>query len=326
MEDIIVDILESFLGDHRKHNVGKGQIAFDCPACAEEKGMVYDTDGKGNLEINYKKGVFRCWACDKRNNMRGHIDYLFKKYGAYDQLREFNVVKPDYDYYDDDKITQTVTEKLPDEYLSFDKENSSERCYSEALSYLLRERGLTKKMIKKYKIGFTNSGDFRYRIIIPSFDENGILNYFLGRTFREKYIKPKYRNSDTSKEDIIFNHHLINPYANIHIVEGPMDSLVVPNSITLMGLKMSPKLMMWLQDNAKAKVIIILDGEAKEDAELLYNDLNTMNLYNKVRIVYLAPDLDTSEIFKKYKNEGIKAVLKSSEKMNETYLNLESYG
>ena len=57
MNTLLVSILESFLGDERKHNEETGQIAFDCPACSAEKNLP-DGDGKVNLEINYNKNIF----------------------------------------------------------------------------------------------------------------------------------------------------------------------------------------------------------------------------------------------------------------------------
>jgi len=59
MSFFVVEILESFLGKCKRHNESKQQLQFDCPACALEKGKPQG-DGKGNLEVNYNKGVFRC--------------------------------------------------------------------------------------------------------------------------------------------------------------------------------------------------------------------------------------------------------------------------
>ena len=53
MSDFIVNILESFLGEAYSHNESTGQTRFDCPNCAEINGLVNETDGKHNLEINY---------------------------------------------------------------------------------------------------------------------------------------------------------------------------------------------------------------------------------------------------------------------------------
>ena len=51
----LINLLEEFLGEPRKHYESKGEIHFDCPNCSYEKGVEYD--GKGNLEINYQMGV-----------------------------------------------------------------------------------------------------------------------------------------------------------------------------------------------------------------------------------------------------------------------------
>ena len=52
--EVLVELLTEFLGDFHQHYESKGQISFDCPVCAEEKGLD-GGDGKGNLEINYGK-------------------------------------------------------------------------------------------------------------------------------------------------------------------------------------------------------------------------------------------------------------------------------
>ena len=81
MANIIVKILENFLGDHKKHNEDKCQVSFDCPACSADK-LLDHGDGKAKLEINYKKGVFKCWVCSYKNSMHGPIEKLIKRYGT----------------------------------------------------------------------------------------------------------------------------------------------------------------------------------------------------------------------------------------------------
>lgn len=86
----LASIFESFLGEPRKHNHDNGQIAFDCPACSAEKGL-YEGDGKGNLEVNYHKGVFKCWVCYETNRMYGPLENLVKKYGTKSQIGRAHV-------------------------------------------------------------------------------------------------------------------------------------------------------------------------------------------------------------------------------------------
>ena len=43
----------------------------------------FDTlDGKGNLEVNYVKGVYKCWACSETHETHGSINKLFWKWGT----------------------------------------------------------------------------------------------------------------------------------------------------------------------------------------------------------------------------------------------------
>jgi DNA primase len=316
MSNYVVDVLIGFLGDPKKHNESNGQIAFDCPACAQDKG-IDGGDGKGNLEVNYHKGFYKCWVCNDTNRMGGALGSLIYKYGGKDSVKRFNLVKPDYKYGDGEgeEREKVYTTKLPKGFMKLEESNSGERGYRDAM-YYLKQRGIGQDIIKKFNIGFVNSGEFANRIIIPSYNDVGDVNYFVGRAYN-KWVKPKYLNSENPKYDIIFNHSLINPYGTIYLVEGPFDSLVVPNCIPLLGLFLSENLYWYLQNNAKSDVVIILDGEAKEDAIKLYKKLNNLYLYNRVKIVFLQEKYDTALIYEKYRDKGIKTILKTATQISE---------
>lgn len=308
MTDYVVDILSEFLGDHRKHNEGKGQIAFDCPACAEDNGLYGETDGKGNLEINYHRGIYKCWSCYTTNNMKGGISWLIKKYGNKDILSRYNLIKPDYLNDEGEKIEVKHTESLPEGYQRLIPSNSYMNGYKESMDYLIN-RGLDQKIIDKYKIGFISKGKLANRVVLPSYDAAGNIAYWVTRAIHG-WMKPKYVNSETPKDDIIFNESLVNPNATIYLVEGPFDSIVMPNCIPLLGLFVSDLLYNYLQTRARANVVIILDGEAQKEAQEVFKLLNSHNLYGRVRIIYLKEGLDMSSIYQDYGKRGIKAVLK----------------
>jgi len=46
--EVLVELLRDVLGNDKQHYESKGQISFDCPVCAREKGLEKG-DGKGNL-------------------------------------------------------------------------------------------------------------------------------------------------------------------------------------------------------------------------------------------------------------------------------------
>jgi len=313
---ILIDILEDFLGDPRKHNEGKSQIGFDCPMCSAEKGI--DNDGKGNLEVNYEKGVYKCWACWDRNNMHGGLSWLIKKYGSKQNYKDYLLVAPKYIRKDKDIEEIPKVLEFPEGFKKFSKSTPKDTKYAEAYSYV-KKRGLTDDILDKYDIGFTADGDFANRIIIPSYNTLGELNYFIARAF--EWSKLKYRNPDAKKEITIFNEKLINWDSTIYLVEGAFDHIVTPNSIPLLGKFISDTLFYELQIRAKS-VVIVLDGgeEEREDARLLYKRLNSMKLYNKVKVVFIEDGLDLSLIYQKSGKRGILKWLRSAFQFKESRL------
>jgi len=327
---MVVNIIENFLGEPISHYESKSQVGFDCPMCADDKGM-YDGDGKGNLAVNYEKGVYKCWACWERNNMHGPIIKLIKKYGNKQHLKDYLLVAPKFTYkkVDIDEVPTVV--KLPKDFKKFSESSLYDYKYKEAYAYV-KKRGITDEMIKKYDIGWVGedteydekldkSGKFNDRIIIPSYDIDGEVNYFIARSFL-KWVSMKYRNPDARKELIIFNERKINWDSTIYLVEGAFDAIVTPNSIAMLGKFISDKLFYTLQTKAKGDIVLVLDGgeEERADAKVLYNKLNTLNLYNKIKLVNLKDDWDLSLINQKYSTRLILKYLKTAHKLKESRL------
>lgn len=306
MESYIPNILENFLGEHRKHSEHKGQISFDCPECD-------DNQHKGNLEINYLKGVFKCWACKDINDMHGSIFRLIKKYGSKNDLQTYILLKPN--EYSKEKVIDTRTLIIPDGLTLISEANNDYR--SDAVKKYLNGRRISDEIIKKYRLSFTSKGEYRNRVIIPSFNSDGKMEYYVTRAIYDN-IKPKYINADLDKDSIIFFEEHINWDATIYIVEGVFDAMVIPNSIPILGKYISDKLFNLLQEKSKGGIVIILDGDAINDAELLYTKLNILNLWGKVKIVKLSEEWDLSKINEKLGVRGIFKVLKSAHQIKES--------
>lgn len=313
MSKIIVGILEDFLGKPKKHNESKGQIAFDCPACAIDKGMP-NGDGKGNLEINYYKGVYKCWACSQHNNMHGPIPKLIKLYGNNKILEEFYIFKPEAKPVEYKYTVESLS--LPEGFTKLTKHRKYDNEYIEAIRYL-KKRRIGLDIIARYNLGFCRYGEEKGRIIIPSYDINDDLNYYTGRAFR-KTVWPKYINPDLDKKNIIFNEGKINWDATIYLVEGPFDHMVVPNSIPLLGKYISDKLFETLLEKANVDVVIVLDDDAKKDIDYLNKKLNINQLYGRVKVVYLPDGYDIAKIHEKYGRKGVLKVLRRAKKIPES--------
>lgn len=291
---ILIDLLEEILGNYKNHYHGKQQISFDCPVCSYEIKGLDDGDGKGNLEINYGLGVFKCWACGETHETHGSIYRLIKRFGNKNQLKKFIDFDFDFDFEIAEQKFQKV--KLPKEYIKFNDASYGLKLthyYKRAYNYL-KKRNITDEMIKKYRIGFCYEGKYANRIIIPSYDEFGRLDYFISRSYLP-YTKKKYDNPNAPKEQFIWGLDLIDWDKPVYLVEGVFDHIFLLNSIPLLGKKISDNLFGVLYKNAK-EIIIVLDGDAWEDTEKNYHKLNGGKLYNKIRAIKLPENEDVASL------------------------------
>ena len=305
----LIQLLEEFLGEPRKHYTTKGQVSFDCPSCSAMKGVEFD--GKGNLEVNYDMGVYNCWSCAETHGTKGKIYNLFKNFADRELLRRFVGGKFTFtgDYYTAKEfVPKKEVLKLPSEYFQLvGKQNY--RDFKPAFSYLYG-RGITDEMIEKYQIGFCLGGKYQNRVVIPSFDKEGDLNYFVTRSISKYTKKYKYLNPEVDKTEIIFNENLINWDKAIFLVEGAFDHIVIPNSIPLLGKKLYDKLFSELYFKANNLIIIVLDPDAYEDSVKIFNKLNAGRLRKKILLNLMPSDHDVSSFNQTYGQEQLKTWLK----------------
>lgn len=102
-----------------------------------------------------------------------------------------------------------------------------------AFNYLLN-RGLNELDILRFKIGICTKGQFEGRIIFPSFDKKGELNFYTGRAYDGHYLNvsvPKgYKNS------IILNEINIDWEKPVVITEGFIDAFKsISNTVPVFG-------------------------------------------------------------------------------------------
>jgi hypothetical protein len=131
------------------------------------------------------------------------------------------------------------------------------------LSYLYK-RGIDDSDILKYNIGYCDEGVYSNRIIIPSYDSEGQLNFFVGRDFYNS--KMKYRNCTTTK-DIIGFELFINWDEPIILCEGVFDAMSFKrNAIPLFGKTVMNKLQKKIIESKVKTIYLALDNDAMVDA------------------------------------------------------------
>jgi DNA primase len=282
--EALVELLEDVLGDHGLHYPNRGQISFNCPVCDDGR-------NKHNLEVNYIDNVYKCWACGDSEGTHGALGRIFDKYGNKKQKKLYNVLKPE-TVVKREKKKKTL--KLPESFTLFKDSSPVYPVRRQAMNYL-KSRGITDEMIEKFGIGFCDKGDHAGRIVIPSYNKKGELNYYIARSWNPM-SRAKYKNPEAEKDKIIFWENLIDWKKDIYLVEGAFDGLFLDNPIPMLGKHMSELLFETIYKNAKANVIICLDGDAWTNAVKLYHELNGGELYQKIKILKLPMDQDVCDL------------------------------
>ena len=209
-------------------------------------------------------------------------------------------------------ITEEKTIELPEEFTSLCNKHlplSSQK----PLQYLY-SRGLTHQDILKWKIGYCGSGKFGGRIIIPSFNNDGNINYFVARSYvghQRKYLNPM------AEKDIIFNQLSIDWDSPVILVEGVFDAIVAgENAIPVLGstLRDTTKLFqaivlndtpvyLAMDEDASKKTGQIIKNMLKYDIELYQidthgcEDVGSMSKENFIERMVQANTVDYDEYF-----------------------------
>lgn len=270
---VLLNLLESVLGKGKP--TARGNYAFTCPNCNHHKPKLevcLDPE-----EVSTKgKSIYQhygCWTC----NFRGEkISTLLKKIKApKSKFEELNLAlgttdaKPNYDKYKNFKI------ELPTEFISLKNKDKLSITGRHAYKYITKKRNLTSYDIEKYNIGYCEEGKYENRIIIPSYDSKGELNYFISRSFLPD--EPRKYNNPPSSRDIIPFELFINWDLPIILCEGVFDAISLKrNTIPLLGKTITEGLMKKLISSKVNKIYIVLDNDAIKTSiqhcELLINE------------------------------------------------------
>ena len=245
----LVQLLESVLSNGNLNDKSK-EITYQCPFCKHHK---------KKLNINLISEKWHCWVC----GIGGHkISGLFRKLKVekrfYDLLNK--IVGSSINVNTSKNYEHLV---LPQEFISLSKTNKNNPEVKNALTYL-KKRNITSQDILKYNIGYCEKGKYGGMIIIPSYDKDGLLNFFTGRSYYD--VNFKHLNPTVSK-DIIGFELFVNWNEPITIVEGAFDAIAVKrNCVPLFGKLILDKLKLKILESNVKRVNIALDKDAYKNA------------------------------------------------------------
>ena len=259
----VINILDDVLGVGT--SMKNDEQAHYCPFCHHHK---------KKLQINLKTQKWHCWVCDAKGK---RIQRLLKRLNVDSRKLKkiYEIYGDDYVVYSKDTEEEQVELRLPNEFQSLLKvpKGKINPLYRKVLDYA-KSRNLSKEDIRKYNIGYCDSGHYANRIIIPSYDSDNRLNYFIARSvFSEE--KFKYKNPPVSKNVIMFENQ-INWDEPITLVEGVFDAMAVKrNVIPLLGKFIPKKLNENIYKKGVSSINILLDEDAQDQA--LYYTMQFQN-------------------------------------------------
>ena len=253
----LISLLSQILGDYKEF--GKGEVYFTCPFCHNHK---------RKFAVNVLKNAFHCWHCGAKGRS---LITLFKRLDVSpSQLKELRSLLSD-----DQIKNYTEEETNTDLYLPPGFKPlwipSKSIHYINAIKYL-KNRGITGYDIIRYQMGYTMDGPYASRIIIPSYDSNNKLNYFLARSFYESGLK--YKNPPVSKNVIVFENQ-INWKMPLVLCEGVFDAIAIRrNAVPLLGKFVPRKLLKMMIKNKVKEVYVALDDDAITEAREIEQSLS----------------------------------------------------
>lgn len=262
---LLINLVNSVLGAGKP--TASNNYSYPCPFCK---------DPRRKFEINMTendKGYnpWHCWVCDKRGKT---VKSLFLGLKVNDKTKYLELGKLVKESINVKIEKEESIIELPKEFVSLNRDFPLHEIEARQAQNFLKKRGITKKDIIKYNIGFCKSGDYANRVIIPTYDEEGNLNYFVGRAFKKG---PRKYKIPPASRDIIANSHLINWNLPLIICEGIFDAMAIKrNSIPLLGKNIQNNLMKKIIQSNVKKIYIALDNDAIKQAlkfcEMLLNE------------------------------------------------------
>lgn len=241
---------------------------FSCPICGDSKKD--SNKARGYVFLHKARLVYKCHNCGYSSNVGNLVKHLDS--GMYNEYVLERYKENANKHFDHTDITETdlIEEQVQ---VNTDVTKAGAFCIDSlpfshpAVKYVAKRKIPTDKwkylyfapkfktFVNNLKFHFPNTENDIPRLIIPYFD-NGKCFALQGRAFGKE--EPKYITIklDEDKEKI-YGLDRINRKDTVYVVEGPLDSLFIPNTVAVSGAGMDSQTFMELDS------VIVMDNEPR---------------------------------------------------------------
>jgi len=248
---LLLSIFGKLLGSYSE--VKNNDVVFYCPFCHHHK---------KKFVLNLYNQKWHCWVCNASG--RKFFHFLRKINARKDIIDEILKNIGEYRNYSNDKDEKTQYDvSLPECFKPLWQKHNC-LTYKHSIRYL-NKRNINDEDIMRYGIGYCADGSYQNRVIIPSYDDKCMINYFIARDIFPN-SNFKYKNPNISKDTIMFE-LLINWNKPIILCEGVFDAIAIKrNAIPLLGKFPSKTLVKKIIHTGVKEIYIALDEDAKSDS------------------------------------------------------------
>jgi DNA primase len=299
----VIDYLEAAGIDYKKSgkNVGPNDVNICCPWCGESK---------FHLSIHKEKGLLNCWVCKFEDlNKKPSFVNLIMELESVEYRAAVEILRV---YQDEGSIIRREVERerpskleLPIGCQPFFAPNFALVNFRDAALGYLNCRGFDMSTVDNYKLTFCVAGDYAYRIIVPIYFKNQLVNY----TARDwtGISGLRYKNCHKDKcivktNELLYNYdsfkHSVDCGAEENgafLVEGVTDVWRIGNNaLGLMTNRMSDRQRDLLIGLNLDDLVIMLDPGSYSIGRSIAEELSPF--IKNIRVVKLEGEKDVAEL------------------------------
>jgi hypothetical protein len=298
-----IEFIERCFGSATLTNGGLNASVV-CPKCAEKE----DNLQKRKLVVRTDDFLTHCWVCGYRSTNLINLLATYHPHFIEEYREKFKIQQPftrcmtfDLDKLFSDKedvVTVAPEVKLPTGFtLIATNLGQHNKAVEDGWKYL-KSRGVTESELWYWKFGVTDfrtpkgEPNYRFRIIVPSFDASGNVNYFSARAYWKDLKGAKYSNPKVKRETIIFNELNIDWSQELTLVEGVFDLIKCnENATCLLGSSLDQTYLLFQRIvERNTPIALALDNDARHKTFKLAKMLTEYGI--SVRIFQVPPDLN----------------------------------
>jgi len=258
-----LNFIRSIFGEYSLSRGGT-DAAVRCPSCKA-------APGKRKLSIRLDNDFYHCWVCGIKGR---NLASLLRKFARPETVTAY---ERDFLGVESTGTSSDEVEKifLPKDFMLIMNavEKTDDPDFIACLNYLKR-RGLSERDIWFFKVGVSNQMNYRRRVIIPSFDADGNLNFLVSRSV-DDHVIPKYLNCNVDRNSIIFNELNVDWRKPIIIVEGPFDMIKAGhNAVPLLGSGLAYESRLFKAIAKKQPTVYLaLDKDASRKSQIIAKNI-----------------------------------------------------